>query len=120
MFTIEDLRLPDATLYDSPFNAGMGSLAPGVASSFVRCRGIGLKAAHSGSALRVALLLAWQAGVQRRSRDLTIPTESSSNVSCPSSRVLPHALRQLRRTVNDGRSTTRAKARVTPSWFLLR
>jgi hypothetical protein len=77
MFTLNDIRLPDA---------GVGEYAQRRHALPWRQRGkfirplpwdwISRAAQLSGSALRVALLLVWQAGVQRRSTDLTIPTDA--------------------------------------------
>jgi hypothetical protein len=77
MFNLEDLRLPDAALYE--YLQRRHALPWRPRGKFIRPLPWNwtVAAAHvSGPALRVALLLAWQAGVQRRSRDLTIPTDA--------------------------------------------
>jgi hypothetical protein len=77
MFNLDDLRLPNDAL--RAYVQRRHTLSWRQRGKFIRplpWPWISAAAQLPGAALRVALLVGWQAGVQRRSRDLTIPTET--------------------------------------------
>jgi len=77
MFKLDDLRLPDNDLYE--YVQRQRRLPWRLSGKFIRAIPfvwISRAADLRESALRVALLLWWQAGLQRRSHDLTLPTEA--------------------------------------------
>lgn len=76
MFNLDDLRLPDSQLRE--YMSRRHALSWRQHGKYIRplpWGWISTAAQLPGAALRVALLLGWQAGVQRRSRDLTIPAQ---------------------------------------------
>lgn len=114
MFNLDDLRLSDTALYE--YVQRRHQLPWRQRGQFIRPLPWDWTAAAaelSGSALRVAVLLAWQAGVQRRSYDLTIPTEALQKF-----RVDRHAYYRTLRALETAQLVTvdrqpGRKARVT-------
>src|SRR5262245_60469318 len=113
-FNLDDLRLPDSVLRE--YVERRHTFAWRQRDKYVRplpWNWIATAAQLPGAALRVALLLGWQAGRQRRSRNLTIPTEALRTFRI-GRRAYYHTLRTLEaaRLVTVARQPGR-KARVT-------
>jgi hypothetical protein len=116
MFTLDDLRLSDDELRASLQRPRRHALPWRQRDMFIRplpWSWVSAAVQLPGAALRVALLLAWQAGVQRRSKDLTIPTTALQTF-----RVTRHAYYRALRELETARLITVThqpgqKARVT-------
>ena len=114
MFNLDHLRLPDSEL--RAYVQRRHALPWRQCGKYIRplpWEWIATAAELPGAALRVALLLAWQASVQRRSRDLTLPTDTFERF-----RVHRRAYYQTLRALEAARLVTVVrqpgrKARVT-------